>query len=43
MQHATGNYILQWDLGLAFIIISLSIMIVGYGMGKAKERWEPED
>ena len=41
--YVTGSYILQWDLGLAFVIISLSFIIVGYGMGKAKERWKEEE
>ena len=39
----SDNYILRMDDGLAFIIVSMVLIIVGYGMGKAKETWEPEE
>ena len=37
----SDNYILRNDDALAFIIVSMVLVIIGYGMGKAKEKWEP--
>ena len=39
----SDNYILRTDDALAFVIVSMVLIIVGYGMGMAKERWQPEE
>ena len=39
----SDSYILRADDGLAFVIVSMVLVIVGYGMGKAKEKWPGSD
>ncbi|MCK4757104.1 MAG: hypothetical protein KAS67_01490 [Thermoplasmata archaeon] len=39
----SDNYVLRADDGLAFVIVSMVLVIVGYGMGKAKEKWPGSD